>query len=328
MLAVGISRAVNELMLGLISAGRSDRTAPDYPPSVQRHRHPPARASIGIKQPTIPLNIKYINQKVCKCPVVVLRLRVRRGGLRAPGRGEGPRDSGHEMQRRSLRRQTGSVERRLPVPVVGQPGVLLALLVLVHDLLLLHVLVPVLVPLPVVAARSGAAPVLRGALEERRSGGRIGDSRGQGAAHRRLVVAESQRLLVDLGLHHGAQVLLRLRLSELLLQGEPRRLLPLQVLHDGLELHAAAGRLLALGSGERAVRGGGGRSLERKAAGGRERALLRGGGSERTAGNGYHFSRFGGYTRVINHAAPVRMRSVSRESPSVLGALRIQHPDM
>ena len=105
--------------------------------------------------------------------------------------------------------------------------------------------------------------------------GGVGNSGSQGAAHRRLLVAENQSLLMYLGLHHGPQVILFLRLPELLLQGQPCCLLPLQVLHDRLELHTTAACLVGERAGERAVGGRGGR-LEGKAAGGGEGALLRG----------------------------------------------------
>lgn len=225
--------------------------------------------------------MSYLFELLLVGPVVVLG-RGRRWRLCVPARGEGRRDSGHEMHRGALRRQAGSLqERGLPVLEVVQTDIFFALLVFIHQVLLIHVL-SLIVPLPVVAARSGAVLVGSSDLHvwERHPGGRVGNSGGQGAAHRRLVVSESQSLLVDLGLHHGAEVFLCLRLPELLFQGQPRRLLPLQVLHDGFELHASAGGLLGLCAGEEAVRGCGG-SGQGKAAGGRERALLRGeGGGE------------------------------------------------
>lgn len=68
----------------------------------------------------------------------------------------------------------------------------------------------------------------------------VGNFVVQGTSHRRLVVAESQSLLVYMGLNHGAEVFLCLRLPHFLLQSQTRCLLPLQVLHDHLQLHAAA----------------------------------------------------------------------------------------
>lgn len=220
--------------------------------------------------------LSYLLELLLIRPFVVLGLGMCRWRLCAAG--EGRRDSGHEVHRCALWRQTGSLERGLSVLVVVQLDIVFALLLFIHDSVLIRVIL-LLVPLLVVAARSGGVPVFVGSADlhvwERHSGGRVGNSGGQGASHRRLVVAESQSLLVYLGLYHGAEIFLCLRLSELLLQGQPRCLLPLQVLHDRLELHAAAAGLVGLGAGERAVGGGGG-GLERNAAGGRERALLRG----------------------------------------------------
>lgn len=217
--------------------------------------------------------MKYLFELLLIRPLVVLGLRERRGRLSPPARGEAWRDSGHQMHRGAFRRQAGS----LSVLVVVQHDIVFVLFFLVHDPLLIHVISLLVSPL-FVAAGSGGMDVLVGSADlhvrVRHPGGRVGDSRGQGAAHRCLVVAESQSLLVYLGLHHGAEVFLFLRLPELLLQGETRSLLPLQVLHDRFELHAAAAGLMGLSAGERTVGGGGG-SLEGKTAGRREGALLR-----------------------------------------------------
>lgn len=212
------------------------------------------------------LSGSYLFELLFVRPLVVL-LGLRRRRLRAAGLGR--RYSGQEMHGDAFRRAAGSLERGLSVLVVVETDVVRVLLLFIQDLLLR-------VDSVLVALLLAAVPVHRADLHvwKRHHGARGGHSGGQGAAHRRVVMAENQGLLVDLGLHHRSQLLLFLRLPELLIQSQPGCLLALQILHDRFELHAAAAALVGQGARERAVGGGGG-CLEGKAAGGREGALLR-----------------------------------------------------
>ena len=215
----------------------------------------------------------YLSELLLIGPLVVLvGLVMRRWRLCTAGGSDGPWYSCHVMHRGAVRRQAGSLERCLSPLVVDRAGIVFALLLFIYDLMFVYVIF-LLTPLLTVAARSRVAVIVGSKylyVWEHHSGGQVGNFVVQGTSHRLLVVAESQSLLVYMGLDHGAKVFLCLRLPHFLLQSQTRCLLPLQVLHDHLQLHAAAAGRVWLSAGERVE----GRGLERKAPGGW--ALLRG----------------------------------------------------
>lgn len=207
-----------------------------------------------------------------KRPLVVLGLAERRR-VWPPGWRQARRHGAHDEHRRTPRSHSVLLKQEFPpwlepVAVVLIPGstrIYGPALDTFHN------------PLIPSAARSGRLPVLVGLpdplLRERHSGERVDHPGVERAVHHRVVVAESRGLPLDLRAHEAAEVL-RFGLTKLFLEGQSRCLLPLEVFHHRLQPHAAG--LVAVWPDERALGLGCGSLKQHAAAGGQQRAVLRG----------------------------------------------------